>query len=354
MTQRVGPHRLVVIVVGAILALPFLFTWIMFSEGDTVGSSGGDAALDDLAVGLAVPIMAGAAFGALWMLATRLDLLYRYSSILTAATRLLAPGLFAGFFAAWVMNKALFGHGPLGFWTVIPGVGLLVGPALLFLRFAPSEPSAATGEHQPTPMAHMTTPGHLAPDQPGPTAPPLTGLPVAPGQPGPTAPPLIGPPFAAGPTPSTVGAFEPTTTQPLAPVSEPRYSTPFVPPPAAPPSGPAPAMSSGGAAHLVTSIFITVGWIPLGFIVWFLANYCPNEGEGQKTLILSTAFVFGQLLVNAAAGPLLYHRFRGRGGVLLAIGRSVVVAVAALIVGILLVWLFGSLIGPHGRSVYCG
>ena len=102
--------------------------------------------------------------------------------------------------------------------------------------------------------------------------------------------------------------------------------------------------------HRVTSGFITAVWVPLGFLVWFGANWCPDEGTGDAVFATSTAFVIVQLLGNASAGWALDRRYGDEGGVALAIGRSLVVAMLlAVVVGFAL-----SLFVPDGPSNYCG
>lgn len=107
-------------------------------------------------------------------------------------------------------------------------------------------------------------------------------------------------------------------------------------------------------AHLATSLVIAGLWIPLGLVTLLFANWCPNEGEGTKTFVLSVLFVVLQIVGNAIAGPVLDRRVAETGGVLLVIGRSLLVAVLLLLVGLALGSGLDAAIGPHGASRYCG
>lgn len=160
------------------------------------------------------------------------------------------------------------------------------------------------------------------------------------------------------------GVFMDTASEPQQPASPP--FDPSAPPawPTAPPSGPsagyqapawtptppAPPETGSSYAHLTTSIVLAVGWLPLGFIFWFLLNWCPNEGTEGATQTASVLYVFAQIVGNLAIGALLDRRYGRAGGIMLAVGRSMlagaVLAVALFFV--ILPFITG------GTSRYCG
>ena len=108
--------------------------------------------------------------------------------------------------------------------------------------------------------------------------------------------------------------------------------------------------------HRIWSGIAALGWLPLGGIVVFLANYCPAPSTATKVAWLSLSFVTLQVVGNAAGGWILDRRYGRRHGgweeALFGLGRSLLLAIAVFAVGALLWWLLNFL-PPHGSGGNC-
>ena len=239
---------------------------------------------------LVTVIVSAAAVDVLYAIARRFDRSHPQPRLHEAIVRLFLPVLVCGVVAAWTMEAGLFARSDTA-WLPIFGSSIAAVVVMRVVLRGAAE-SASTGQPD------SATPHRVA------------------------APP--GPPH---------WPMEPPTEPPAAAVVH--------------ASAPPPARSRW---HLLTSAIISVAWVPLGLVVLFLANYCPDEGTGDAVLVASIAYVVTQLVGNPIAGWMLDRRFGTSGGVMLAIGRSVAVAVVLMIgMGII-----AGLLVPDGTSRYCG
>jgi len=187
-----------------------------------------DFSRQSLGSATAIPILAAAAAGSLWIIATHLDSATPSAPMSQAFLRLLVPFFVIAGFAWWAMNQAIFEHTALGWFLTIPAVAALLGSAYLVTRFGQGASTKPAGSSS------------------------VDSLPAASNDSVESGRPLV---------------------------------------------------------HTVTSVLITVGWLPLGFFVLFFANWCTPRGEDTKVLVLSLLFVGAQLVGNLVAGPLLDRRF---------------------------------------------
>ena len=304
--------------IGALVAVVGgLFAMLTASDFGT-----NDAGID-LNPFLVISLIAVAGIALLTMTGHHFDQVHPTAGFFEAFIRLLAPVIVLAIASAWLMNAGIFARRQNAF---VP-VGILMTLAVVIVRWL-------FGRQLPTQAAlGGATTTTAAPASPAATAPAAAVLPMFDGPPQwPSAPPTE----PARPAASKAAAAVPAATPPA------RQQD----------IAPAPSRSSRRPkSHRITSGLITLGWIPLGGLVWFAANWCPADGTGDAIYITSTIFVFTQLIVNPLAGWFLDRRYGNKGGAMLAVGRSLLFAVALMFAAGMFLSLF---VPDGGASNYCG
>lgn len=113
-----GPHRRIVAGVAGLAALVVVAATVDFGRRSFFEA-------------LAIPILAGAAFAALWIIARHLDRSTPAAPATDAFLRMLLPSLLAIGFSWWAMNQAIFDNTQLGWFITMPAVVGMVGLAYL-------------------------------------------------------------------------------------------------------------------------------------------------------------------------------------------------------------------------------
>lgn len=103
----------------------------------------------------------------------------------------------------------------------------------------------------------------------------------------------------------------------------------------------------------ITSL-VLITWIPLGFALIFMMNYCPPQGGGPATLARSIILYLLYVTATATAGWIMDRIWGADASIWVCVSRCAGAAVGVIVIGALGFAVLGNIFPVAGDQVYCG